>query len=353
MDNQILKKTARALLRSSEYSFVLSIGKKGKLSTFSISIKPEEITHITGLDHIPSIKRFTDHKNNLKKQVIKKISDGDKLLSEFKQEDIDILNSPIDKTYNPQTQNCYTLMDRIKKLKNINVFLSRAYKGKLYNWKKPLLPIKTPDNKYRNVNIEADYMLVIPSNTPKENIYLFMYVDKFNKEPITKLNVFSIFQDGVDLTQSQILLGTILKEEKINNKTHQSSILIDNTTKHAPTSVPNEQLSKRDDQLFNALEENKKNKLLLSEKDDLLSEKDKQLADSAKVIASLKEENSKLSEKIEALENPKQTVLTAARSKGSFGENLSSFADRIHSENAAKSQQQSKPNLKPTDKPKR
>lgn len=83
-----------------------------------------------------------------------------------------------------------------------------------------------------------------------------------------------------------------------------------------------------------------------------LFEKQQQIAANKKEITSLKEENSALTEKVKELEQQKQPVLTSAKSKGSFGDNLVDFADKVRTENAAKSQQQDKPNLKPTDKPK-
>lgn len=49
------------------------------------------------------------------------------------------------------------------------------------------------------------------------------------------------------------------------------------------------------------------------------------------------------------LQPQKQPVNTAVKSKGSFGENLPGFANKIHSENAAKSQQQVNSAPKPTD----
>lgn len=127
----------------------------------------------------------------------------------------------------------------------------------------------------------------------------------------------------------------------------------DNISLKMQLSELEKQLSKREDQLFTALEENKENKLQLAEKDELLSEKDKQLADSAKEIASLKEENSALSEELKELEKQKQPVLTAAKSKGSFGDNLVGFADRVRTGEAAKSQQQGNPDFNPkNDNPK-
>ena len=133
----------------------------------------------------------------------------------------------------------------------------------------------------------------------------------------------------------------------------------DNIKLRNELSEMSKQILKREDQLSETLNEIKDNKQMLAEKENLISEKDKQIKDLTAENAGLKKENSQLketvaqlSEKIEAFEKQKQPVLTAAKSKGSFGNNLDGFANRVRTENAAKSQQQVKPNINPTDKPK-
>lgn len=83
------------------------------------------------------------------------------------------------------------------------------------------------NGRFRNISINSDYLLVVPSKTNKnENYYFFSYADKEKSDNnFIKLNVHSAFADCVDLTQGQERPMTILKEVKYNAKTKEEQTL--------------------------------------------------------------------------------------------------------------------------------
>lgn len=295
---------------------------------------------------------------------------------------------------------------------NIEFGFSNKNIGRVFPWQQghelKIPGEKTP----RRSNIQADYILILQSPSHcDEKINIFLTCSgKTNNNGITEINVEanSIFLDGVDFSRGLSRRYFTIEAEKVTQNTRSTlykgpnpsttkymkmefrrnppninsqsgEAVIDNihqSTNGQPDfsffkklkqfftekiaqlfekihlqrelSKTREQLSERDDQLFNVLEENKKNKLQLSERDDLLSEKDKHLTDSAKEIASLKEENSALSEKLEKMEKQKQLVTTAAKptAQKSFLQGIGEMEHKQYKENAAKLQQQTPSNLK-------
>ena len=226
MDNQTFLEVAQSFKNVSNFCFKITVGKNNKALSFVISINPAEFTHIVGLDHIPTVQTLVRNKNSLKRAALESILSGKLKYSDFTTEDRNILESPINKTFNPQSQQCYTINNRIERLKNIGSILSEAYKGDFYKWKKPNTPIKTPDGKYRQVDINADYLLTIPTGNSNEKMYFFMYCDRYNKDKTSiHLKIFSAFQDGVELYIGQERPYKILTEDKINLKTKQTENL--------------------------------------------------------------------------------------------------------------------------------
>lgn len=196
-----------------------------------------DATHICGLDHIPYINSLCGNNIKSKSSILKKIADGTLKYSSFPVSDQDSFTSEIPKTFNPLSQKPYTLEDRIKTLIDLVPLLENAYKGKFFDWKVNYQGIKTPDNKYRNVGISADYMLAIPTGIANENLYIFMYCDRNNPN---HLRIHSAFPDGVDLSQGQERPYTILSEEKVNTKTKQTTQLYTHPSSGSPnTGSPN------------------------------------------------------------------------------------------------------------------
>lgn len=211
----VLQDAAKNFKSAANQNYELTVGNRKKKTTFIIpSINVSEFTHIFGLDHLTDIPFLETHNSTQKAAVFKRI-----LSAKLSFQDIAAskhINTAVPGSYNHQTNSGYTISERIKALSNFEDILDNAYKGKIFKWDLKKCRIKIPNGKHRKVTIQADFLLVIPTKNKNENIYLFAYQtnrDKGKTEPI-KLNIFSAFPDGVDLTTGQEASYTILQEKK-------------------------------------------------------------------------------------------------------------------------------------------
>ncbi len=132
----------------------------------------------------------------------------------------------IPKTYNNMTNSEYSVAERISKVCHIDQLLNNAYNGKIYKWNKNKCIIKTQDGRYRNININADYLLAIPSpSNEQENIYIFTYRKNNDKNEPIKLSIQSAFADCLDLTRGQARPYTILQETKTDICSNEEQII--------------------------------------------------------------------------------------------------------------------------------
>lgn len=229
MDNQIFKKLTTAFDNATDFSYEFTVGKNGKKSIIISTLDRAEFTHIVGLEHIPIIKTKVGNNSVLKRALFEQMIREDFTYSNLTAEDIDKLNEPIPNTYNSQTRSSYSIIERITKLLSIGSILDSAYMGHFYKWNNKLCKVRLQNGKMRNISINADYVVKIPSKTnTDENYYFFMiqsnkyYIKK--GEPI-RLFIISAFADCIDLTRGQERPYTILQETKENIRTKEKEVL--------------------------------------------------------------------------------------------------------------------------------
>lgn len=223
----ILQESAKAFNNVTNYDYMFTVARSAKKFRINLSCLRGEFAHIIGLEHLKDIPSFSTHKTKEKLSVFQNILAGNIAYTDI--EKSALFSVPFPNTYNSLTKAEYTMADRITSLSNIESILDNAHSGKLYTWNKNKAAITTPNGRIRRSQINADYMLSIPSGrNPDEKIYLFMYQEKSIKqkdnEPI-RLNVFSAFPECLNLSQGQERPYTILEEAKYNIATKQTDIL--------------------------------------------------------------------------------------------------------------------------------
>ena len=228
------------------YYFVTGNNKR-ILMNLKISSFIEEFTHIVGLDHLYDIQPFSEKRYNKSKAfqyiLSKELTEKDLFESKF-------YLSPILNTYNVLEKREYTIAQRIAALIDIQFYLDNAYKGRLYQWQKYNSAIPQPNGTIRKSNINADYLLIVPSKKDKENICFFMYdashYIKNKEKDIIYLNIFSAFPEGLEIYKGQEKPYTILQEKKINVKAN-SEVLLYQHPKYKDPAVASKCIEKLDE----------------------------------------------------------------------------------------------------------
>lgn len=225
--SDILYECAKSFDESTKYNFIFDIARSNKQIIINMNCAEEEFTHIIGLDHLRDMKMFSSHSSKIKISTFQRILSQELSFSDISQSKH--FEESFPNTYNTATNSEYTITERISILQDIEKILDTAYMGKFYKWDASNANIKMPDGRKRRTNINADYMLAIPSAKNKnESIYLFMYSDNAlnrNKNTPIHLYLFSAFADCINLTIGQERPYTILKETKENIRTKKKQVL--------------------------------------------------------------------------------------------------------------------------------
>lgn len=228
MNDLIFRQTAEAFEAAEKCSYEFIVGKNNRKSFVISSVNSEDFVHITGLEHLPSIKTKTQNSLILKKALYLKILRGEYKYSDLKEDDIKALTAPINGTFNSACQKEYTLKDRLARLLDISEILDNAYKGALFRWDNKKCRVILPNGNRRRVSIKCDYLLKVPSElNADENIYIFMVEENKNliQKELHKLSVISVFPDCVDLARGQERPFTILEETRVNLREKSSQVL--------------------------------------------------------------------------------------------------------------------------------
>lgn len=225
--------TAEKCKKFSDFSYEFVVGTKdGKAkSKFIIDTVwfTKRFTHISGLEHIRDIKDFYINENDsAADKDVKRHSAFNKIMAEeitfgTIKDTSEIFYSEksgyykLDGPLNPNTNERYTIEDRIVELNNIEDYFDNAFKGKVYEWKE--------NNK---TNIHADYVIAIRRNltSKNENYYIFIDFDKTNDGKDQKqkgatpekkyMRVVTAFPGNQNLVSGLRTVYTVLREDKIN-----------------------------------------------------------------------------------------------------------------------------------------
>lgn len=225
--SDILYDVAYSYKELMQYEYVLTGGTSKRKIIISILSSNEEIfTHICGLDHLKDIPSVVGKNVVEKKRIFKNILNKRitfETISKSK-----ILNDVISKDENDKSFNIKT---RIEHLTDIKKYFDEAYKGKLYRWNKKRANYTTSK---RHTQIDADYMLVIPTDEEGVNMFFFFFQSNKSdkKDKTLKLTLHSAFVDSYDLSVGQQMLFTILKETRINKHTKEETVLYVNPSLH-------------------------------------------------------------------------------------------------------------------------
>lgn len=244
MDNHLLQQCANGFRETSDYQFkfLLEVPKSKDQISVIVNFQPEEFIHIVGIEHLPTIQKKANKKAAIKRSIYKEILKGNYPLDTLQQEDKVALSHPIALSYNPATQQEYTITDRIKKLTDINsLFLngfSGSTPGRIYNWKASACKIQIPNSpyKFRTSSItNAQYLLILQSpDHPSEKINFFMAGDKIpvsekaRKQTIKNplhFTVISAFPDGLDFSLNQGKPFYTLKVDMVSSDISKSKNL--------------------------------------------------------------------------------------------------------------------------------
>lgn len=227
----LLKKCAESFKNTLNIDYTYKLGNSKRNCIVSIvSNEKSDFVHIFGLEHLDDIREFQDIKGKRyrKERVFDKIISNEITFDTIKHSEKLYELQP--KTYNNLTKSEYRIYDRIIALQNYEEILDNSGIGKIYKWNIKKSRIITPDGKHRATNINAKYLLVIPTNRCEgENFYFFLYQTNFNdpkSEPI-RLNIHSAFVDCVNLTGGQEKPYTILRLTKVNKETNIETVLYD------------------------------------------------------------------------------------------------------------------------------
>ena len=176
------------------YQFEIE-NKAGDKTILNVHFHRDEFTHITGLDHLPSIKRRGSNRSRFKSQIFNDILSNSFNESNLTSADNQALANPVSSYSNPNTNSPYTIEDRVNILSGLKNYLSSPDKMRIHkNWYSV------------NTKIHADYAISMPSNNPKERIFLFGYQTASSQSNSIKsidINIFSAFADLDVLTRGK------------------------------------------------------------------------------------------------------------------------------------------------------
>lgn len=227
---------------ASNNNYLLIVGRKNKLLSISLRLYIGEFTHISGLEHLPTIFDKVDKNTKKKELLFKDFLNKRFIYSNLKNQDLTELVEPKPKTYNYATKQEYTLEDRFNKFSDIDVLLKDAYKGSFYKWDNSK-DVILPNKKRRKSTVGADYVLVLPSNShADERLYLFLVDEnksifaKNEKSSTLNLKLISAFADCKELLNGQEKPYTILNYE-IEDKNHNKTTIFTHPN-FKPTTLP-------------------------------------------------------------------------------------------------------------------
>ena len=215
MDNT-LKKLADSFNSVSGYDYIYTLGDSSKKIKISVlSNKKYDFTHIFGLDHLKKTAAVMVNDRKQKNRIFKKILNND-ITMETLSNDPNLL-APVEKSWNELDARPYTIYDRISLLQTYKDILEKTGTGKFYKWKKYNSHIYTKDGIPRNITINADFVLTLPTGrSENEKYYFFLYRNDKNDECNEEicLSVHSAFVDCCDLVRGQERPYTILKLDR-------------------------------------------------------------------------------------------------------------------------------------------
>ena len=112
MNKKTLIDLANTYYELTNLSFDVVCGKNKKELNLILNFKTSEFTHVTGFDHLPTVKNTVGNKSYLKSQFLHSIINGKFDINSFTKADLIELSKPISSTYNTQTNKGYSLEDR-------------------------------------------------------------------------------------------------------------------------------------------------------------------------------------------------------------------------------------------------
>lgn len=219
----LLLETAQNFKRASGYNYHLLTERNEIVFELDLCCLKSEFTHITGLDHLDSLNEFGKGSIKRKESLFQDIIKGKLTYDYISQEPR--FHDKFPMTFNPRTQREYTLAERIEALRNIEAVLDSVHMGRLYEWSIQRSKIPVQGGRTRRCNINAKYMLAIPTETAGEHLYLFLFEEQRKKGKIPKLCVFSAFPDGYNVAKGQKPPYTIVKVIKTDVRNETSSVL--------------------------------------------------------------------------------------------------------------------------------
>lgn len=220
--DDLLFKAAEAYKELMNYEYILIGGtSKRKIIISILSSDADKFTHVCGLDHLKDIPSVTAKKSREKEMIFKKILQ--------KKISYDIIakskyfNQPLSTS---STGEVFNIKTRIEQTVNIKNYFDNAYNGSFCKWNKK----NSNGSIIRRTNIDADYLLAVPTLTQGIKMYLFFF--QTNKEEKDKtapirLTLFSAFTDVDCLSVGQQSFCTILKEQCINKCSGEKIVLYD------------------------------------------------------------------------------------------------------------------------------
>lgn len=218
------------------YQFTISYGKRFEdKKVVKLSFDLKDFAHALGITHLTDIIEIDANVPIRDYKIFQDAKQG--LFPESRLQTSKFYSKTFKRTYNTQTQQGYSIKDRIEKLTDIVSIIDEACKGlssslssiTLYEWreqgKKMSIPI--PNGDVRSTKIQGmSYVFSIKSTTnPDEKIFLFAYNTDYivTRKQDDGVCVRSAFADCIDLTTNQKIFP-ILKVEKID-KNHQKTEL--------------------------------------------------------------------------------------------------------------------------------
>ena len=224
--DDILVSCARNFDELSKYNYNIILGTSKRISVeIDMRFLKENFTHIVGLDHLTDISDFNTHSSSQKRYAFERIKSGKIGLENISKSSF--FTIPL-KQSNSAIGSSYYITDRLNTLQDISSILATSIKGQFLPWNKSKCNIRLPDGSYRKSNIEANYLLAIPSPyNSNEKVFFFMHLlpnKKINDKTI-RLSVFSAFADNIDLTIGQDKPFTILQVSRTHSQTGNSELL--------------------------------------------------------------------------------------------------------------------------------
>lgn len=227
MDNGTIQKAAKAYANISDNSYHFVAQKRsGEKIDITFHFHRDEFTHVIGLDHLPTVKAFTENKAKQKRILFKKIIAGIFDESNLHSDDNSCLSSPVSKYINPTTKKKYTIEDRIKRAVDIDNAIVIDDDAFIYkNWNS------------RQSKIKADYVLSVQSkDNSGERLYFFAFISKNQKSKNTiEVNVYSSFADSNSLVIGQSKPYAVISEDVIPIKSPEKAMNVYKTNKYSIT----------------------------------------------------------------------------------------------------------------------